>query len=125
TSVFGFFRQFYDNPIQLVGRSAFQHLPELRTLTLNGASQITEFPDLTGTGSLEGLTLTGAQISSLPRTMCAQFPNLRALDLSYNLLEDLPSFSGCQKLQKIDLRRNGLCEIRVDTFQQLPALRSL
>ncbi|XP_001495480.4 leucine-rich repeat-containing G-protein coupled receptor 5 isoform X2 [Equus caballus] len=117
--------QFYDNPIQLVGRSAFQHLPELRTLTLNGASQITEFPDLTGTGSLEGLTLTGAQISSLPRTVCAQFPNLRVLDLSYNLLEDLPSFSGCQKLQKIDLRRNGLCEIRVDTFQQLPALRSL
>lgn len=27
-----FSRHFYDNPIQLVGRSAFQHLPELRTL---------------------------------------------------------------------------------------------
>lgn len=23
---------FYDNPIQIVGKSAFQHLPELRTL---------------------------------------------------------------------------------------------
>uniref|UniRef100_A0A8D1MCJ3 G-protein coupled receptors family 1 profile domain-containing protein n=1 Tax=Sus scrofa TaxID=9823 RepID=A0A8D1MCJ3_PIG len=92
---------FYDNPIQLVGRSAFQHLPELRTLTLNGASQITEFPDLTGTASLE------------------------SLDLSYNLLEDLPSFSVCQKLQKIDLRHNEICEIQADTFQQLLGLRSL
>ncbi|KAM9071750.1 leucine-rich repeat-containing G-protein coupled receptor 5 isoform 3-T3 [Megaptera novaeangliae] len=116
---------FYDNPIQVVGRSAFQHLPELRTLTLNGASQITEFPDLTGTASLESLTLTGAQISSLPQTVCDQLPNLQALDLSYNLLEDLPSFSVCQKLQKIDLRHNEMCEIRANTFQQLFSLRSL
>uniref|UniRef100_A0A8D1M8N2 G-protein coupled receptors family 1 profile domain-containing protein n=1 Tax=Sus scrofa TaxID=9823 RepID=A0A8D1M8N2_PIG len=116
---------FYDNPIQLVGRSAFQHLPELRTLTLNGASQITEFPDLTGTASLESLTLTGAQISSLPQTVCDQLPNLQVLDLSYNLLEDLPSFSVCQKLQKIDLRHNEICEIQADTFQQLLGLRSL
>ncbi|XP_037369880.1 leucine-rich repeat-containing G-protein coupled receptor 5 isoform X2 [Talpa occidentalis] len=116
---------FYDNPIQLVGKSAFQHLPELRTLTLNGASQITEFPDLTGTASLESLTLTGAQISSLPQTVCDQLPNLQVLDLSYNLLEDLPSFSVCQKLQKIDLRHNAIYEIKVDTFQQLLGLRSL
>ncbi|XP_019507304.1 PREDICTED: leucine-rich repeat-containing G-protein coupled receptor 5 isoform X2 [Hipposideros armiger] len=116
---------FYDNPIQLVGRSAFQNLPELRTLTLNGASQITEFPDLTGTASLESLTLTGAQISSLPQAVCDQLPNLQVLDLSYNLLEELPSFSVCQKLQKIDLRHNEIYAIKVDTFQQLLSLRSL
>ncbi|KAE8615609.1 hypothetical protein XENTR_v10008566 [Xenopus tropicalis] len=92
---------FYDNPIQHVGRSAFQHLPELRTLILNGASQITEFPDLTGTTSLE------------------------SLDLSYNHIKDLPSFSGCQRLQKIDLRHNEVYEIRSTTFQQLVGLRSL
>ncbi|XP_006886152.1 PREDICTED: leucine-rich repeat-containing G-protein coupled receptor 5-like isoform X3 [Elephantulus edwardii] len=116
---------FYDNPIQLVGRSSFQHLPELRTLTLNGASQMTEFPDLTGTASLESLTLTGAQISSLPETVCNQLPNLQVLDLSYNRLEDLPSFSVCQKLQKIDLRHNEIDEIKVDTFRQLLSLRAL
>ncbi|KFO36265.1 Leucine-rich repeat-containing G-protein coupled receptor 5 [Fukomys damarensis] len=116
---------FYDNPIQFVGRSAFQHLPELRTLTLNGASQITEFPDLTGTANLESLTLTGAQISSLPQTVCDQLPNLQVLDLSYNLVEDLPSFSACQQLQKIDLRHNDIYEVKVDTFQQLLSLRSL
>ncbi|ERE88328.1 leucine-rich repeat-containing G-protein coupled receptor [Cricetulus griseus] len=116
---------FYDNPIQFVGISAFQHLPELRTLTLNGASQITEFPDLTGTGNLESLTLTGAKISSLPQAVCDQLPNLQVLDLSYNLLEDLPSLSGCQKLQKIDLRHNEIYEIKAGTFQQLFNLRSL
>ncbi|KAM9071752.1 leucine-rich repeat-containing G-protein coupled receptor 5 isoform 5-T5 [Megaptera novaeangliae] len=116
---------FHSNSIKSIPEKAFVGNPSLITMTLNGASQITEFPDLTGTASLESLTLTGAQISSLPQTVCDQLPNLQALDLSYNLLEDLPSFSVCQKLQKIDLRHNEMCEIRANTFQQLFSLRSL
>uniref|UniRef100_A0A8K9UNP1 Leucine rich repeat containing G protein-coupled receptor 5 n=1 Tax=Oncorhynchus mykiss TaxID=8022 RepID=A0A8K9UNP1_ONCMY len=118
-------RFFYDNPIQFVGQSAFQHLPELRTLSLNGAAEITEFPDLTGTKSLESLTITGARITSLPTTVCDQLPNLLVLDLSYNMIQSLPSFRGCEKIQKIDLHHNEIEELQADTFQGLTSLRSL
>ncbi|XP_023682267.1 leucine-rich repeat-containing G-protein coupled receptor 5 isoform X2 [Paramormyrops kingsleyae] len=116
---------FYDNPIQFVGKSAFQHLPELRTLSLNGATEITEFPDLTGTTSLESLTITGARIGALPSSVCDQLRNLQVLDLSFNLIQHLPSFSGCVKIQRIDLHHNKIQEVLADTFQELMALRSL
>ncbi|XP_072528861.1 leucine-rich repeat-containing G-protein coupled receptor 5-like isoform X2 [Salminus brasiliensis] len=116
---------FYDNPIQFVGQSAFQHLPELRTLSLNGAANITEFPDLTGTYSLERLAITGAKITSLPSTLCEQLPNLQMLDLSYNEIQTLPSLQGCTKIQKIDLHHNLIHELRADTFRGLPSLKSL
>ncbi|KAI3366873.1 hypothetical protein L3Q82_009239 [Scortum barcoo] len=116
---------FYDNPIQSVGRSAFQDLPELRTLSLNGAADLTEFPDLTGTKSLESLTITGARITSLPTSVCEQLPNLQLLDLSYNQIQTLPSFSGCESVQKIDLHHNEIEELEENTFHGLMSLRSL
>ncbi|XP_059181930.1 leucine-rich repeat-containing G-protein coupled receptor 5A-like [Centropristis striata] len=116
---------FYDNPIQSVGRSAFQNLPELRTLSLNGAADLTEFPDLTGTTSLESLTITGARITSLPSSVCEQLPNLQLLDLSYNQIQTLPSFSGCESVQKIDLHHNEIEELEENTFHGLMSLRSL
>ncbi|XP_029902357.1 leucine-rich repeat-containing G-protein coupled receptor 5-like, partial [Myripristis murdjan] len=116
---------FYDNPIQSVGRSAFQNLPELRTLSLNGAADITDFPDLTGTKSLESLTITGARITSLPSSVCEQLPNLQLLDLSYNQIQTLPSFSECESIQKIDLHHNEIEELAENTFHGLMSLRSL
>uniref|UniRef100_A0A493TJX0 Leucine rich repeat containing G protein-coupled receptor 6 n=1 Tax=Anas platyrhynchos platyrhynchos TaxID=8840 RepID=A0A493TJX0_ANAPP len=52
---------FYDNPIQFVGQSAFQYLPKLHTLSLNGATDIKEFPDLKGTTSLEAVQAVSAR----------------------------------------------------------------
>ncbi|XP_030576046.1 leucine-rich repeat-containing G-protein coupled receptor 5 [Archocentrus centrarchus] len=116
---------FYDNPIQSVGRSAFQNLPELRMLSLNGAADLTNFPDLTGTKSLESLTITGARITSLPSSVCEQLPNLQLLDLSYNQIQTLPSFSGCESIRKIDLHHNEVEELEENTFAGLLSLRSL
>ncbi|NXI14791.1 LGR6 protein, partial [Irena cyanogastra] len=116
---------FYDNPIQFVGQSAFQYLPKLHTLSLNGATDIREFPDLKGTTSLEVLTLTRAGIHFLPTRMCQQLPSLRVLELSHNQIEELPSFHGCQQLEELGLQHNKIHEIRADTFVQLMALRSI
>ncbi|XP_050841182.1 leucine-rich repeat-containing G-protein coupled receptor 6 isoform X3 [Serinus canaria] len=116
---------FYDNPIQFVGQSAFQYLPKLHTLSLNGATDIREFPDLKGTTNLEVLTLTRAGIHFLPRRMCQQLPSLRVLELSHNQIEELPSFHRCQQLEELGLQHNKIQEIRADTFVQLMALRSI
>ncbi|XP_022417726.1 leucine-rich repeat-containing G-protein coupled receptor 6 [Delphinapterus leucas] len=116
---------FYDNPIQFVGRSAFQYLPRLHTLSLNGATDIQGFPDLKGTTSLEILTLTRAGLRRLPLGMCQQLPRLRVLELSHNQIEGLPSLHGCQKLEEIGLQHNRIWEIRADTFHQLTSLQAL
>ncbi|XP_012991645.4 leucine-rich repeat-containing G-protein coupled receptor 6 isoform X2 [Esox lucius] len=116
---------FYENPIQSVGRSAFQFLPKLHTLSLNGATQIREFPNLKGTSSLEILTLTRAGLSALPQAFCQQLPRLTVLELSYNQLEGLPSFLHCSALQEIGLQHNQIRRIEERTFQHLVSLRSL
>uniref|UniRef100_A0A672UZR9 Leucine rich repeat containing G protein-coupled receptor 6 n=1 Tax=Strigops habroptila TaxID=2489341 RepID=A0A672UZR9_STRHB len=86
---------FYDNPIQFVGQSAFQYLPKLHTLSLNGATDIREFPDLKGTTSLEG---SGALAFDLLTLLCWSFP---CRELSHNHIEDLPSFHRCQRLEEL------------------------
>ncbi|KAF6073391.1 leucine rich repeat containing G protein-coupled receptor 6 [Phyllostomus discolor] len=116
---------FYDNPIQSVGRSAFQDLPKLHTLSLNGATDLQEFPDLKGTTSLEALTLTRAGVQLLPPGMCQQLPRLRILELSHNRIEELPSLHRCQELEEIGLQHNRIWEVRADTFRQLSSLRAL
>ncbi|XP_043779415.1 leucine-rich repeat-containing G-protein coupled receptor 6 isoform X4 [Cervus elaphus] len=116
---------FYDNPIQFVGRSAFRHLPRLHTLSLNGATDIQEFPDLRGTTSLEILTLTGAGLQRLPPGMCQQLPRLRVLELSHNRIEGLPSLHGCQKLEEMDLSWNAIRSVHPAAFATLRSLVKL
>uniref|UniRef100_A0A3B3SLW2 Leucine rich repeat containing G protein-coupled receptor 6 n=1 Tax=Paramormyrops kingsleyae TaxID=1676925 RepID=A0A3B3SLW2_9TELE len=115
---------FYENPIQFVGRSAFQFLPKLHTLSLNGATEIKEFPDLKGT------TNSIAQLfGHSPWAFVTLLPLLRNLesskqctlheiismtgiicvsvcrDLSDNLLSSLP-LEGLASLTHLKLRGN-------------------
>ncbi|XP_078139156.1 leucine-rich repeat-containing G-protein coupled receptor 5-like [Centroberyx gerrardi] len=114
-----------NNPVQTVGGSAFQQLAQLRTLSLSGTSSITAFPDLSGTNRLETLSITATHISFIPSSVCQQLPDLHKLDLSHNLIQSLPSFSSCRKLQNIDLRHNSIHQVRPGTFRHMKELRLL
>ncbi|XP_072527282.1 leucine-rich repeat-containing G-protein coupled receptor 4 [Salminus brasiliensis] len=115
----------YDNPLSFVGRSAFQNLSDLHALMLRGASMVQDFPSLAGTGNLESLTLTGTKVKAIPEDLCEDLSVLRTLDLSYNEIEELPSFQGCMRLQDITLQHNHIQQIDRDTFQGLTNLRVL
>uniref|UniRef100_A0A8C9SQY3 Leucine rich repeat containing G protein-coupled receptor 6 n=1 Tax=Scleropages formosus TaxID=113540 RepID=A0A8C9SQY3_SCLFO len=124
---------FYENPIQFVGRSAFQFLPKLHTLSLNGATEIREFPDLKGTTItkyknctskliLHAFPLRGLQHNQIREIGINTFQQLGALrsillmnnmglsvyiysDLTNNLLTAFP-LEGLGSLTHLKLRGN-------------------
>ncbi|XP_010764055.1 leucine-rich repeat-containing G-protein coupled receptor 4 [Notothenia coriiceps] len=115
----------YDNPLSLVGASAFQNLSDLHSLMLRGASMMQDFPILTSTNNLESLTLSGTKISSIPANLCEDLKLLQTLDLSYNEIKELPSLQSCIRLQEISFQHNRIDQLDRDTFQGLSALRLL
>ncbi|KAI4830233.1 hypothetical protein KUCAC02_001881 [Chaenocephalus aceratus] len=115
----------YDNPLSLVGASAFQNLSDLHSLMLRGASMMQDFPILTSTNNLESLTLSGTKISSIPANLCEDLKLLHTLDLSYNEIKELPSLQSCVRLQEISFQHNRIDQLDRDTFQGLSALRLL
>uniref|UniRef100_A0A9J8AYU3 G-protein coupled receptors family 1 profile domain-containing protein n=1 Tax=Cyprinus carpio carpio TaxID=630221 RepID=A0A9J8AYU3_CYPCA len=136
---------FYENPIQFVGRSAFQFLPKLHTLSLNGATEIREFPDLKGTTSLQRTLQQNALYTLHFSILSALFRKLAFKDnlyvfvfreLSHNAIEELPSFYHCASLQEIctdeqmkshyrDLSWNSINTIHPDAFSSLQSLIKL
>uniref|UniRef100_A0A8C4ZY59 G-protein coupled receptors family 1 profile domain-containing protein n=1 Tax=Gadus morhua TaxID=8049 RepID=A0A8C4ZY59_GADMO len=96
---------FYENPIQFVGKSAFQFLPKLHTLSLNGATQIQQFPDLKGTTSLEILDLSWNIIEWIHPDAFASLHSLLKLDLTENRLSSVP-VGGLVGLTHLKLRGN-------------------
>uniref|UniRef100_A0AAQ4P980 Leucine-rich repeat-containing G-protein coupled receptor 4 n=1 Tax=Gasterosteus aculeatus aculeatus TaxID=481459 RepID=A0AAQ4P980_GASAC len=54
----------YDNPLSLVGPSAFQNLSDLHSLMLRGAGMMQDFPILTWTNNLESLGMLTAFVNN-------------------------------------------------------------
>uniref|UniRef100_A0AAY4CMR8 G-protein coupled receptors family 1 profile domain-containing protein n=1 Tax=Denticeps clupeoides TaxID=299321 RepID=A0AAY4CMR8_9TELE len=123
---------FYENPIHSVGRSAFQFLPKLHTLSLNGAMEIQEFPDLKGTTSLEILTLTRAGLTVLPQnllekvTHCTTLPSFgHVVQQSVRTLPCLDAHLSHPVFPCRDLSWNGIEAIHADAFTSLQSLVKL
>uniref|UniRef100_A0A3B3XI39 G-protein coupled receptors family 1 profile domain-containing protein n=1 Tax=Poecilia mexicana TaxID=48701 RepID=A0A3B3XI39_9TELE len=102
---------FYENPIQFVGKSAFQFLPKLHTLSLNGATQIQEFPDLKGT------TRSQNDKHNCNSSKYIEFTLLffSDSDLSWNTIEWIhpDAFTSLHSLIKLDLTENRLSSVPV------------
>ncbi|XP_045075674.1 leucine-rich repeat-containing G-protein coupled receptor 5-like [Coregonus clupeaformis] len=50
-------------------------------------------------------------------------PSLVTMDLSHNLIQQLPSFSACRKIQKTDLSSNLLSSVSMESLEGLTHLR--
>ncbi|TSZ83241.1 Leucine-rich repeat-containing G-protein coupled receptor 5A [Bagarius yarrelli] len=81
---------FHNNNIKSIPEHAFIGNPSLITMSLNGAADITQFPDLTGTHSLERLDLHHNQIRELRADTFRGLPLLKSLDLTSNELSSFP-----------------------------------
>jgi len=66
--------------------------------------------------SLYTLELTGNKIEEIPDQLCSRLKNLVVLDVSSNVLQEVPSSLGCLRLKRLLLRGNQL------TFRGLSSL---
>ncbi|KAK4296608.1 hypothetical protein Pmani_030906 [Petrolisthes manimaculis] len=113
------------NPLLSVHNLAFSHLPALTKLILKETRELTEFPNLNGTGSLEMLRIDRASLSSVPPGLCLSTPKLRSLNLHLNSITEIPDLQGCSNLKLLDLSDNAITSLGHGRFTGVPGLHDL
>ncbi|XP_041366916.1 uncharacterized protein LOC121381645 [Gigantopelta aegis] len=117
--------QLKGNPILSVGKKAFSNLPKLRKIYLSEAHDMTEFPDLEGTSSLDGLRFDRANIRVIPPDMCHHLPLLKTLDVHSNRIDQLPNVTGCSALLNLNMGNNAITSLEGRPFRSLHELTDL
>ncbi|CAG7786862.1 unnamed protein product [Allacma fusca] len=113
------------NPITWYHPEAFSHLRQLKTLIFSDVKNLTEFPHLNGTSSLEILRIDRCSLHYIPQQLCALVPRLKNLDLKSNKIENLPLFQGCQELMILDVSMNHLQELEEGGLEELRKIHHL
>lgn len=111
------------NSISNVDRDIFKHNSLLLSVTL-AQNFIQKLMRLTST-SLTKLNVSGCEIIHLDRDTIGALPRLHELDLSHNLISELPPYLRSGMLQTLNLRNNRLMKISNLTFNHLPELTRL
>ncbi|KAL4715195.1 hypothetical protein ACJJTC_012242 [Scirpophaga incertulas] len=121
-----------NNKINIIHHGAFHRVPKLRVVDLN-FNKITQihpesFLQQSGSG-VEELTLIGNKIMHISefRALLDALPRLRYLDMSENLLQEIPrgALRGHPSLERLHLNKNSIKYIQIDAFVAMPALREL
>ncbi|XP_067000603.2 lutropin-choriogonadotropic hormone receptor [Anabrus simplex] len=113
------------NPIMGVDQMAFAYLPNLRKLILSDTRDLTQFPTLNGTSSLEELYLDRSSLSYVPPTLCETCPRLRSLVMKSNKLTRIPELEGCKDLRLLDLGSNQINSLEEKPFRSLNRVHDL
>ncbi|XP_028164672.1 protein artichoke-like [Ostrinia furnacalis] len=120
------------NNIKIIHHGAFHRVPKLRVVDLNynRISQIHPESFLQQSGSgVEELYLIGNQIMHISefRSLLDALPRLKFLDMSDNLLQEIPrgALRGHPSLERLHLNKNSIKFIQTDAFIAMPALREL
>lgn len=111
------------NSISNVDRDIFKHNSLLLSLNL-AQNFIQKLMRLTSS-SLTKLNVSGCEIIHLDRDTIGALPRLNDLDLSHNLLSELPPYLQSTMLQSLHLQNNRLLKVSNLTFYHLPELTSL
>lgn len=96
------------NPIKSIHPDAFIHLPNLVKLVISEAMEVTQFPNLNGTSSLELIRFDRSKVNHVPQQICLHSPNIKSLELKSNQLQVIPDLTGCQNLRVLDLSWNKI-----------------
>lgn len=107
-----------------VGHNAFANLPKLKTRLRLVNLRLEKFPNLTGTSSLQYLTLTVNKIRELPTNLCQNLKELVELTLDFNKIERLPDLSECKSLSVLKIEHNEITSIE-GSLQNLKNLKDL
>ncbi|XP_044736880.1 lutropin-choriogonadotropic hormone receptor [Chrysoperla carnea] len=113
------------NPLIGIDPNAFSFLPNLKKLILSETKDLTEFPNLNGTNSLEILRLDRSSIKTVPSTLCVTCPRLKSLDLKSNKLTKIPDLNKCRDLRVLDLAKNNINSLEGSLFRDLNQLHDL
>ncbi|CRL03562.1 CLUMA_CG016433, isoform A [Clunio marinus] len=108
------------NLIPRIERDTFKENELLTKLDLS-RNTISRFNRITAS-SLTHLNLTYCQIMTIDSDLLFGTPELVNLDLSHNLINDIPDTLSSDNLQVLDLSMNRMTNIRNQTFAGLPDL---
>ncbi|KAF2359436.1 Leucine-rich repeat [Trinorchestia longiramus] len=115
----------HGNPIHRVHPKALTALPALNSIILQEVSELRNFPDLTGTSSLETVRFDRSSLTHVPHNLCSLVPNLKSLNLHRNALESLPRLALCVELRLLDLSHNRISALSGNQFVSQQNLQDL
>ncbi|KAI8121074.1 Lutropin-choriogonadotropic hormone receptor, partial [Lucilia cuprina] len=113
------------NPIAQIVPGALRGMTKLRKLILSDVRFLKKFPDLEGCYALEILKLDRAGIHEVPANLCRQAPRLRSLELKTNSIQHIPILANCRELRLLDLSSNLIEDLKGRPFHGLKQLHDL